>query len=735
MNKKSRKLTALVLSAALGLSGLGLAFAQTGSQPQQTADAAEPAATTGTATQSVNEKDETVYVLANADGSVQRIIVSDWLKNALGSDSIADRSELESIENVRGNESCRSDGEDGLLWDAQGSDIYYQGDSSRELPVELRVSYRLDGQAISPEELAGQSGRVSIRFDYENRLTRTVDVGGQQEELYVPFAVLTGLLLDNDTFRNVEVSNGKLINDGERSIVAGLAFPGLREDLGLSREQLDIPDYVEVCADVTDFSLGMTVTLVSSEPFRALEDPQLDTSAATDALGQLTEAMEQLLDGSSALYEGLCTLLEESGGLLDGAEQLAQGAGALYEGAGDLTEGAGQLQSGLTELRGGLDTLSGSSAALNEGAEQVFDTLLSAAAQQLEAAGLTVPELSPDSYAQVLSQLIASLDEENIYQQALQQVTAAVEARRGEITEQVTAAVRAQVTEQVTAAVKAQVTEQVTAAVQEQVTEQVLAAMGLSRESYEAALAAGQLTPEQQAAIEAAIARQMASDEVQGLIEQNVSAQLESDTVQATVAAQTEQQLQTESVQSLIGENVEAQVQQAIARAMASDEVQQQLAAASEGAQSVMALKTSLDSYQAFYLGLRSYTDGVDAAADGAARLESGAATLTEGAAQLREGSGSLYEGTLTLRDSLPALTDGIRQLRDGALSLSDGLEQLNREGLQKLVELVDEDLDGLVERLQATLELAREYRSFSGIGDMDGQVRFLYRTDEICRD
>ena len=163
---------------------------------------------------------------------------------------------------------------------------------------------------------------------------------------------------------------------------------------------------------------------------------------------------------------------------------------------------------------------------------------------------------------------------------------------------------------------------------------------------------------------------------------------------------------------------------------MASDEVKAKLAAASEGAKSIISLKTSLDSYNAFYLGLLTYTNGVASAADGASALASGASDLKDGTAQLKAGAATLYDGILQLKNGTPALVDGVSQLKDGAMQLSDGLKKFNEEGVQKIIDLVDGDMKGIVTRLKATTDVSKNYRNFSGIrDDMDGQVKFIYRT------
>ena len=819
MSDKYKKIVAIGLCAALCLGGAGLAFAQTGSKTETTAPAAE--SVSSTVAQNIS-KDETVYVLAGADGSVKKIIVSDWIKNQLGSATVTDKSDLNNIENVKGDESYSVNGDNMKVWDAQGNDIYYQGDIQKELPVGMSVSYTLDGKTISADELAGKSGKVTIRYDYDNRQYETVQINGTNQRIYVPFAMLTGMILDNDCFSNVQVSNGKLVNDGDRTVVAGLAFPGLQENLALSRDQLSIPDYVEVTADVKNFSLGMTVTLACNDVFSQIDDVNFTTAdGATASIGKLTDAMTQLLDGSSALYDGLSTLLDKSKELATGVEELAAGAKAIRDGAGSVDEGTAALKAGLAELSTGLNTLSSNSEALNEGAEKVFTTLLSTAATQIRQAGLTVPDLTIDNYAQVLNELITSLDENAVYEKALQQVTAAVEENRPLITEKVTAAVRQQVEEKVTAvvrqqvevkvteavkqqvtatvtdavkqqvtatvtdAVKQQVTATVTDAVKQQVTATVIqTAAGMSVENYNAAVSAGMVPQEKQDAINAAIQAQMNSEAVQAKIAENITAQMsseaiqakitenvtaqmssdtvkakitenidaqmesdtvkakitentdaqmESDTVKATIAENTNAQMKTEDIHKTISQQIELQVKKAISENMASDTVQSQLTAASEGAKTLISLKASLDDYNAFYLGLLSYTQGVDTAAAGADQLNSGADQLKEGTAALKEGAATLYNGVLKMKDGVPTLISGVEQLKDGSMQLSEGLQQLNKEGIEKLVSLLENDLGDLSARVQATIDVSKNYRSFAGISDdADGQVKFIYRTDEI---
>ena len=731
MKNRARKFISLALCAVVLFAAVGtFVFALTGEGKESEDENQET--TINASAEAETSKDETVYVLAGADGTVQKIIVSDWIKNAMAADSLEDKTELSDIENIKGDESFALGGDNSCVWDAQGNDIYYQGNIEKELPVQMSVCYTLDGQAIAPEALAGQSGHVTIRFDYQNMQYEEVLLDGKTEKIYVPFTMLTGMLLDTEVFRNVTISNGKLINDRDRIAVVGIAFPGLQEDLAISKEKLDIPDYVEISADVENFEMGMTMTLATTELFGAIDSDKLDLHELSDAMAELTDAMDQLMDGSSQLYDGLCTLLEKSGDLVSGINKLAEGAAQLKAGAESLDSGAAQLQAGAAQLSSGLNTLNANSSSLNGGARQVFSSLLSMANTQLSEAGLSVPALTIDNYASVLDGVIASLDDTAVYQAALEQVTATVNANRGMIEEKVTEAVQAQVEAEVSAQVTAAVQETVTQAVHENEAQfraaVIQQALGMTVEEYKAAIEAGLVTQEQQDAVNAAVEAAMQAE---------IDARMQREEIQAQINAVTQQtvgeQMQSDEIQALIASNTELQVQQAISEAMSSDAVQAQLSAAAEGAKSVIALKSSLDSYNAFYLGLITYTSGVSSAAAGANELKTGADALKAGTSELSAGAAELLQGIQTMKDSAPALVDGITQLRDGSMELSDGLKQFNEEGIQKLIEAVDGDLDGLSNRIRVTADVAKHYTSFSGISeDMDGDVKFIYKTDSI---
>lgn len=319
-------------------------------------------------------KEETVYVLADSTGKERKVIVSDHLINDGNKDTIEDASDLKDIENVKGDETFKQDGSK-LTWQADGNDIYYQGTSTKETPVSQTITYSLDGKEVKPEELAGKSGKVTIRFDYTNNETVKTKIAGKEEEIYVPFAAVSGMVLD-DSFSNVKVTNGKVISDGKNNIVVGYALPGLKESLDVDDSDFDgdvsIPDYVEVTADVENFSLSTTMTVVMNATNFISKDGDADLSEVDDMLDTLTDATDQLKDGSGELADGVDTLKSKMGEFKDGV-------GTLKNGIKDYTDGASTLSTGIGTLKSGVDTLAGSVPTLISGVGTLKDGSASAA--------------------------------------------------------------------------------------------------------------------------------------------------------------------------------------------------------------------------------------------------------------------------------------------------------------------------------------------------------------------
>lgn len=320
------------------------------------------------------DKDESVYLISDANGNVNKTIVVDHLKNKDKKDTLEDASNLSDIENVKGKEKFTQSG-DKLTWQAGGKDIYYQGTATEEPPVTQKVTYYLDGKEISPEDLAGKSGKVKIRFDYTNTTSYTETVNGEKQTVSVPFAAITGLVL-GDGFENIEVTNGKAEVSDSSSVVLGYALPGLKNSLGIKDKDLDgdvnIPEYMEMTADVKNFSMPAAMTFVVNASDYVSTDG-IDTSDLDDMINDLKDASTQLQDGSKTLAEGTDTLSDGLSTLQSKLGTFASGVGTLKSGLKTYTDGVSTLSGGLNKLNSNVPTLSNGITTLNSSAKSLND--------------------------------------------------------------------------------------------------------------------------------------------------------------------------------------------------------------------------------------------------------------------------------------------------------------------------------------------------------------------------
>lgn len=350
-----------------------------------TSQLSAPKVSTGATTDS---KEETVFVFTKADGKQDHVIVNEKLKNVTGKMSITDSSRLSDITNLTGDETSAANG-NSLTWAADGNSITYQGTTTQAAPVSMKVTYYLDGKQISADELAGKSGKVTMHFDYTNHEKKTITVNGKTKSVYVPFTMVTGMVLPSDQFSNIEVTNGKVTQANDSNIVYGITMPGLKDSLNMKFDNetldFDIPEYFEVTADVTDFELDMMMSMATSnflsdvhtEDFTIadLKDKvnELQTAAdqLTDGTGQLADATPALAEGSKALADGTQELNNQVPTLTDGVSQLDNGAGQLSDGLGTVVEKMPALTSGISQLYDGAGQLFAGAGALNEGVSQL----------------------------------------------------------------------------------------------------------------------------------------------------------------------------------------------------------------------------------------------------------------------------------------------------------------------------------------------------------------------------
>ena len=297
-------------------------------------------------------KEETVYVNADATGTIDEVTVSNWLKNSGSvSGSLTDASTLKDIKNVKGDETFKASG-DTLTWNTDGEDIYYQGTTDQNLPVSVKLTYYLDGKEIKPADLKGKSGHLKIQVDYTNKEKKTVSVDGKQEEVYTPFVMMTGMILPNETFSNVTIDNGKVISDGSKNIVVGFGMPGMKESLNLDEsktEDLTIPESLCVEADVTDFTMSSTFTVALTD---LLDDIDFDNIVDVDSL---KSSLDELEDAALQLVSGSDTLADGAGTLADGVNSYTEGADTLNDAIQKYLGSNGELNGSVTEYVNGVN--------------------------------------------------------------------------------------------------------------------------------------------------------------------------------------------------------------------------------------------------------------------------------------------------------------------------------------------------------------------------------------------
>lgn len=303
------------------------------------------------------KKEESVYVKADPSGKVINTTVTEWLKNT-GKGSLSDTTELDEIKNIKGEEAFTESGNE-LTWEAVGDDIYYQGTTEKELPVGVTITYRLNGEEISAEDLQGKDGKLEIHIQYTNTSKSVQEVNGKSEELFTPFTMITAMMLPADQYENVEIDNGKVLSDAERQIVVGLGFPGLNDNLKLTDSDLELPEEVTITADVKNATVEPSITVATTEFLQDLDTENIDSFGDLgDSIAQLKDATNQLVDGSQEAAEGAAELADGVNNYTAGVAALKNGMETVSSETGkSLMSGASELENGTALVAGGIQTL------------------------------------------------------------------------------------------------------------------------------------------------------------------------------------------------------------------------------------------------------------------------------------------------------------------------------------------------------------------------------------------
>ena len=348
-------------------------------------------------------KSETVYAVMNGDGSIKSTTVSEHLYSASGLANVTDKTTLTDIQNTESDAEFTQNGEE-LVWNTNDTDVYYKGNTDKALPIDVKVTYALDGQEAALEDLIGKSGHLTVTVALKNNETGTVNVNGKDRTIVTPLITAVGVILGGDA-SNVTAEHGMVESAAKSSVAAFVTLPGVKDSLsGLLPDEVDsIEDYLQdtvtVEADVTELTCPQVMVACATSTAALGTSNVFDLSSIndlTDGINQLNDAMSQLMDGASQL--------------VDGTSQLANGVLALLDGANTLNNGAAALDDGLGQLTNGLDTLSANNAALNAGAQQVADGVLASANKTLKEGGLIDEDMTWSNYEAVIDNILTMND-------------------------------------------------------------------------------------------------------------------------------------------------------------------------------------------------------------------------------------------------------------------------------------------------------------------------------------
>ena len=348
-------------------------------------------------------KSETVYAVMNGDGSIKSTTVSEHLYSASGLANVTDKTTLTDIQNTESDAKFTQNGEE-LVWNTNDTDVYYKGNTDKALPIDVKVTYALDGQEAALEDIIGKSGHLTVTVNLKNNETGTVNVNGKDRTIVTPLITAVGVILGGDA-SNVTAEHGMIESAAKSSVAAFVTLPGVKDSLsGLLPDEVNsIEDYLQdtvtVEADVEDFTCPQVMVACATSTAALGTSNVFDLSSIndlTDGINQLNDAMSQLMDGASQL--------------VDGTSQLAGGVLALLDGANTLNNGAAALDDGLGQLTNGLDTLSANNAALNAGAQQVADGVLASANKTLKEGGLIDEDMTWSNYEAVIDNILTMND-------------------------------------------------------------------------------------------------------------------------------------------------------------------------------------------------------------------------------------------------------------------------------------------------------------------------------------
>ena len=632
-------------------------------------------------------KSETVYSNLDSNGKAYKTIVSTQLTNEDKSDEITDISNLLNIENTNGDETFKKEGNK-IVWDSNGNNIYYKGESDKQLPVECKITYELNGEEISAEELKGKSGNVKIKINYTNNEKHIVSINGKQVTMYTPFIIVAGTKIDNAKNKNIQITNGKIVDNGESTLAVGIAMPGMQENIGISKSKIDIPEEIEISMETEDFEMGNIIAVVAVKGID--EDLTSDLNSMYSQINELANASNEILAGANQLKEGTSELVS-------GVDQLKDGTGAAYAGSKQIKD---EVEESTKNLK-------------NDNTPAIDSKTLEA----IKAQAMQSATLSDEQKAGIAAQakVAATLSDE-------QKAGIAAQAKAGA---KLTDAQKAGIAAQAKAAAKLTDAQKAEIAAQAKLTDEQKAKITAQ------AKAGAEFTETQKTAIieqaQKKYTETLTEAEKQLIltVAQNTAYQTATTTALA-VAESTAEATALKVAQSVAESTAEAtalKVAQSVAESTA--EATAQTVAQSTATQT--AETTALTVAQS----TATQTAGATATQVGNQAKQKFTNQVVSQMSTLGTALDELTNGLANIDNGVSALSVGTNKLDSGALQLANGVKTFNEQGISKINNLVNGDLRNIASRVEKMNELANEYNNYAGIQNgMAGEVKFIMITD-----
>ena len=620
-------------------------------------------------------KEETVYANLKPNGENYQTVVTEHLKNTEGEEILKDLTDLLEIENTSGDEEVKQENET-LIWEAKSNDIYYKGKSQKELPIDISVKYELDGKEISPEEIAGKSGKVKITIQYKNKEEHQVKINEKDVTMYTPFVVACGTFIKNENAKNIEVTNGKVIDDGSKTMIAGLAFPGMQESLGVDKDKINIPDSVEITFDATDFEMNNIINYITPKVF---EDTNLNIF---EKLDEIYSKVDTLQTASKTIEDGAKTLS-------DGTKEYSSKSKEFNNAIGQFSTGMSSANNSYKELNSGISTLNNSSSALQAGSKQVSDGIaaVDGGVEQMKQ-GI---EGSASSMAQLLAGTETLAGGLAQLQQKLPTIAQNISAQK-----QYNTGVINTLTTQI-ATLKAQKAELQTTLKLETIAESEEATKAINN----------QITN-----IDTQIAQNTAM--ITNLTTENAYL----DAIAGTFTTDTVDPKNPTMKSSISALTAGAN--------QVNGGVQQLSNSVGQLSEGLNTLKTNTSKLST---GAKQVYNGTNQLKEGTSKLEAGSNKMQEGLNTLDQSSQKILDAD----NQLVTATDTISQ---GAEKLASGINEFNRNGINKICNYINGDIKNIANRAEKLKDLSDEYKTFTKINDKDeGKTKFITIIDSIKSD